>query len=254
MALFVDGPVSTIDDLTHQDSGLLDVAETCGIDATTKLWLAHEELETDLQLWLDRPRPTLELVFGPVLRMEQVVVTPALKRWGIMQALSMFYRDAYFSQLVDRYQARWDEYSRLTRDAYERFVASGLGLVMSPVRKAAIPALSTVAGPQQGGTFYASVSWVNTAGQEGAASEAASVTVADNNLMTVSAVNAPASAAGFNVYAGSSLNGIVVQNNVLLAPGASFTYVPGFTTHGRGPGLGQRPDVVRPLARTLLRG
>jgi len=254
MALFVDGPVSTIDDLTHQDSGFLDVAETCGIDATTKLWLAHEELETDLQLWLDRPRPTVELVFGPVLRMEQVVVTPQLKRWGTMQALSMFYRDAYFSQLVDRYQARWDEYSRLTRDAYERFVASGLGIMLNPVRKAAIPVLGSVAGPQQGGEFYASVAWVNASGQEGAASDAASIRIADNNLMTVSAVNQPAGTTGFNVYAGSSLAGMAAQNDIPLAPGASFTYVPGFATQGRGPGSGQKPDVVRPLARTLLRG
>jgi hypothetical protein len=254
MALFVDGPVSTIDDLTHQDSGFLDVAETCGIDATTKLWLAHEELETDLELWLDRPRPTLELVFGPLLHIEQVVVTPSLKRWGTMQALSMFYRDAYFSQLVDRYQARWDEYSRLTRDAYQRFVASGLGIVLTPVRKASIPLLGSVAGPQTGGEFYASVAWVNAAGQEGAASEATSITIADNNLMTVSAVNPPGSAAGFNVYAGNSLSGMVAQNQVPLAPGSSFAYVPGFTTQGRGPSTGQRPDVVRPLARTLLRG
>jgi hypothetical protein len=254
MALFVDGPVSSIDDLTHQDSGLLDVAETCGIDVTTKLWLAHEELETDLQLWLDRPRPTLEMAFGPVLHMEQVVVTPPLKRWGTMQALSLFYRDAYFSQLVDRYQARWDEYSRLTRDAYERFVASGLGIVQSPVHKAAIPVLSTVSGPQPGGTFYGSVAWVNAAGQEGAASDAASITVADNNLMTVSAVSSAADAAGFNVYAGNALNAMVRQNNIPLVPGASFTYVPGFTTAGPAPGSGQRPDVVRPLARTLLRG
>jgi hypothetical protein len=254
MALFVDGPVSTIDDLTNQDSGLLDVAQTCGINATTKLELAHEELEGDLQLWLDRPRPTLELVWGPVLHIDQVVMTPTLKRWETLTGLAMFYRDAYFSQLVDRYQARWDEYSKLSREAYEKFVASGLGLVLSPVRKAAVPVLGTAAGPQQGGTFYASVAWVNAAGQEGQASDAASIAVADNNLMTVTATGAPSNAVGFNVYAGTSLTGMVVQNSTPLAPGSSFTYVPGFATQGRGPGKGQQPDVIRPLARTLLRG
>jgi hypothetical protein len=254
MSLFVDGPLSTVDDLTNQDSGFLDVAQTCGIDATTKLLLAHEELETDLQLWLDRPRPTLDLVYGPVLRIDQVVMTPPLKRWETMMALSMFYRDAYFSQLVDRYQARWDEYARLTRDAYERFVASGLGIVANPVRKAAPPVLAAVAGPQQGGTFYASVAWVNAAGQEGEASAASSITVADNHLMTVSAVNAPAGAAGFNVYAGPALSAMTAQNNVPLPLGGSFTYVPGFTTTGRLPGTGQKPDVIRPLTRTILRG
>jgi hypothetical protein len=254
MALYVDGPASTIDDLVNQDSGFLDVAKTCGIDATTKLRLAHEELETDLQLWLDRPRPTTELFLGAAVRIEQVVVTPTLKRWETLMALAMFYRDAYFSQLVDRYQARWQEYSRLTRDAYEKFIASGLGLVSSPVRQAAIPSLGTTAGPQAGGTFYASVAWVNAAGQEGAASEPASITVADNNLMTVSAVNAPANAVAFNVYAGTALDVLVEQNTVSVPVGESFTYVPGVTTQGPAPGKGQRPDYVRPLARTILRG
>ncbi len=254
MALFVDGPTSTIDDLTHQDSGLPDVAQTCGIDATTKLNLAHEELETGLQLWLDRPRPTTELYPGPVLRIDQVVVTPALKRQETMAALAMFYRDAYFSQLVDRYQARWDEYSRLTRDAYGKFVASGMGLVLNPVRQASLAVLGTTAGPQAGGTFYASVAWVNAAGQEGAASEPSSITIADNNLMTVSAVNTPSNAVGFNVYAGTSVNGMVAQNDAPLPAGGSFTYVPGLRTQGRAPGKGQRPDYVRPLVRTILRG
>ena len=55
-------------------------------------------------------------------------------------------------------------------DASESFIASGLGLVSDPVVQAAPPVLSTTPGPQSGGTFYASVAWVNAAGQEGAAS------------------------------------------------------------------------------------
>jgi hypothetical protein len=254
MALFVDGPASTIDDLTNQDSGLLDVAETCGINATTKLTLAHEELAAELQGWLDRQRPTYELVAAPGPHLSQIVVTPALKRWETMIALSLFYRDAYFSQLVDRYQARWGEYSTLARDAFEKFLTSGLGIAGNPIPQATIPLLGSIAGPQQGGTFYACVAWVNTASQEGAASLPGSMTIADNNLMTVSAIDAPPNAIGFNVFAGASVNGMVLQNDVPLAPGNSFTYVPGFRTQGRKPGVGQVPDYVRPLARTLLRG
>ena len=254
MSLFVDGPASTIDDLKDQDSGLLEVAEVCGINITTKLALAHEDIESELQLWLDRPRPTTELVFGPALRLEQVVATAPLKRWETMSALALFYRDACFSQLADRYQARWNEYSRLSRDARESFLASGLGLVAIPVPQASAPQLGTTSGTLQGGTFYASVAWVNAGGQEGASSMPASIAVANNKLMTVSAVNPPARAAGFNVYAGMTINGMVAQNDVPLPPQAMFTYVPGFRVLGRPPGSGQRPDFVRPLARTLLRG
>ena len=171
-----------------------------------------------------------------------------------MMALSLVYRDAYFSQLVDRYQAKWEEYSQLTRRAYDKFVASGMGLVGDPIAIAQAPVLTSVAGPQKGGAFYASVAWVNGRGQEGAASAASSITIVDGNLMTVSAVNAPAGISGFNVYSGSSLTALFLQNSVALPPGASFTCVPGAVTQGRLPGAGQAPDFVRPLVRTLLRG
>jgi hypothetical protein len=254
MALFVDGPSPTIDGLIDQDSGLLDVAETCGINLTTKLRLGHEEIATDLELWLQRPGRPLEMVWGPLYRVEQIVVTAPLKQWETMHALALSYRDAYFSQLADRYQAKWDEYARLARAAYENFLPSGMGLVHDPVRRALPPLLSTVVGPQTGGTFYASVAWVNAAGQEGAASPASSISVPDGHLMTVSAVSMAANAVGFNVYAGPALSDLVRQNDVLLPTSAAFTYVPGEVTQGALPGTGQKPDFKRPLARTLLRG
>jgi hypothetical protein len=254
MALFADGVACTIDDLTDQDSGLLDVAKTCGINVTTKIRLAHEEIGGELSLWLDRARPVPDLVWAPVLRIEQVVATAALRQWEIPMALSLFYRDAYFSQLADRYQSRWEEYSRLTRCAYERFVASGLGLVNDPVRQAAPPLLASVAGPQKGGTFYAGIAWVNAAGQEGAPSSVSSIGIADGNLMTVAAANPPARVSGFNVYAGTGLTAMYRQNSTVLPAGVAFTYVPGAMPQGSLPGNGQKPDFIRPLARTLLRG
>jgi hypothetical protein len=102
--------------------------------------------------------------------------------------------------------------------------------------------------------FYACLAWVNAAGQEGAASEASSFEVPDGDLMTVSAAGTAANAVGFNVYAGAALSALVRQNDVLLPVSASFTYVPGEITQGALPGKGQKPDFVRPLARTLLRG
>jgi hypothetical protein len=254
MALFVDGPACTIDDLTDQDADLLDVALTNNMNVSTKLRLAVEEIRTDLHLWLNRPRPTLEVLWGATLRIEQIVVTPPLKRWEAMHALALVYRDAYFSQLVDRYQAKWQEYGKLTRDASESFIASGLGLVRDPVIQAAPPLLSTTPGPQKGGEFYASVTWVNSTNQEGTPSFASSITVADGNLMTVGVTGAPANAVGFNVYAGTSLTAMLLQNNVPIPSGATFLYVPGQITQGPLPGTGQKPDFTRPLARTILRG
>jgi len=258
MALFVDGPACTIGDLTDQDAGLLEVALTTGINVSTKLRLAVEEIRTELHLWLNRARPALELAWAPgqgaTLHIGQIVVTPPLKRWEIMHALVLVYRDAYFSQLVDRYQAKWQEYAKLAGDATESFIASGLGLVSDPLVQAAPPILSTIPGPQSGGTFYASVTWVNATNQEGAPSYASSLTVLDGNLMTVGVTGTPVNAVGFNVYAGTSLSAMLRQNDVVLAVGATYTYVPGEITQGPLPATGQTPDFTRPLARTILRG
>jgi hypothetical protein len=191
---------------------------------------------------------------GPVLRIEQIVVTAPLKRWETMHALALVYRDAYFSQLVDRYQAKWQEYALLAGGALESFIASGLGLMSDPIHRARPPVLSSVTGPQGGGTFYARVSWVNAAGQEGAASVASSITISDGNLMTAAAVNAPKNAVGFWLYAGTAPNSMFRQNDVVLPVGVTYTYIPGQVTEGPLPGSGQKPDFVRPLARTQLRG
>src|SRR3569623_1595186 len=121
-----------------------------------------------------------------------------------MSALAHVYRVAYFSQLVDRYQAKWDEYTTLTRNAREILIASGLDLTGDPIRKAESPLLGTAAGAGPGGMFYASVAWVNASGQEGQASDASSITAAAGRYMTVSANGMTANAAGFNVYAGST--------------------------------------------------
>ncbi|HXE64161.1 MAG TPA: hypothetical protein VN519_11510 [Bryobacteraceae bacterium] len=254
MALFVEGPASTIDDLTDQDAGLLDVAVSAGINVSTKLRLAMEEIRTDLTLWLSSRWEACELVWDPALRIEQVVVTPPLKRWETIHALALIYRDAYFSQLVDRYQAKWQEYAKLTREVRDSVIASGLGVVHDPLPKAPLPILSTKPGPQAGGTFYARITWVNAAGQEGTPSAASSLVVADGNLMTVGTGTAPNNATGFNVYAGTSLDATFLQNNFAVGVADSFLFVPGQVAHGTLPGNGQPPDYRRRLARTILRG
>lgn len=256
MALFLDGPASTIDDLVDEDSGLLDTAQSVGVNVTAKLRLAMGELQAELSNWLARPQSVTGPPWIQAPGIGQVVVTAELARWEKMQTLAMVYRDAYFNQLVDRYQAKWDEYARLTRYAREQFVANGIGLVGNPLPKAPLPMLGTTTAPQQqaGGTFYARVAWVNVAGQEGAASDASSFTVPAANLLTVAATMPPANAIGFNVYVGMLLNLTELQNDAVLAPGGVFTYVPGAVTGGRLSGTGQPPDYVKPLVRSMLRG
>ncbi len=245
MALFVDGPASTAGDLARLDAGLLDAAESHAINVTTKLDLAHDALASDIQLWLDRVRGN---------SLEQVLVSDTIRHWEQMQALALVYRDAWFADLAERYRVRWDEYAKQSRDAYERFVASGLALVGDPLKKAAPPALTTFAGPQRGGSFYAAVAWINAAGQEGAASEISSLDVPDGQIMVVTAGAAPGNAAGYNVYVGTTLGTLTQRNDIPLPVTSGFTYIPGNAASTRQPGNGQAPDFIRPLRRTLLRG
>ncbi|MDP9053226.1 MAG: hypothetical protein M3N93_02845 [Acidobacteriota bacterium] len=254
MALFVDGPACAISDLTDQDAGLLEVSLSTGINLSTKLRLTVEEIRSELQLWLQRPRQTPQAVWGPRYRIDQVVATASLARWEAMHALALVYRDAWFSQLVDRYQAKWQEYSSLARATRESYLAGGIGMVADPVKQAGPPVLSTTPGPQGGGIFYASVAWVNAAGQEGLPSFASSLTVTDGNLLSVGVTGAPVNAVGFNVYAGTSLDALWRQNNVALPLADSYLYVPGEVTGGALPGSGQVPDFTLPGARTILRG
>jgi hypothetical protein len=254
MALFVDGPILSVDELQDHDSGLLDVAATCGINVTTKIRLAHEDVAAELRFRLERPRSAEILALATGVRVDQVVVGDTLRRWEALLALSKCYDDAYSTQLVDRYQAKAQQFAVAARMAFENCIASGVGVVAAPVRQASTPVLGTVTGPQEGGTFYASVAWVNSQGQEGAASPAVSATVSNGYLMTVSASGAPTGLPGFNVYVGAFLGAMTLQNTVPLAATDTFTYVPGWSTNGRPPSTGQPPEFIRPLARYILRG
>jgi hypothetical protein len=258
MGLFIDGPAITIDDLIAEDSGLLATAQTVGINVTAKLGLAMSEVQSELETLLLRLQTTTTGSVGLIQPpgIGQVVVTPDLARWEKMQALMMVYRDAAYTQLIDRYKSKWDMFTALNQAARNQFIANGMGLVNSPVPQAAIPILGTesVTSTQAGGTFYACVTWVNAAGQEGSPSAAASIVVPANNLMTVMATGAPANAVGFNVYVGTVLAMMTLQNDVVLPEGSTFTYIPGVSSSSQLPGTGQVPDYVKALPATIQRG
>src|SRR6185369_8888666 len=98
MALFTDGPVSSILDLTARDTQLLNVAVAEGIDVTQKLALAQDELALELGALLSRASAG-ESLWAPQPDIGSVVVTPPLKLWHTLRTLELFYADAYCSQL-----------------------------------------------------------------------------------------------------------------------------------------------------------
>jgi len=243
MALFTDGAISSIEELAGHDSQLLTVANVEGIDVSRKLVLAQEELAVEVTGLLGRHAAP------PAL--EQVVVTPAIKLWHAYRTLELVYRDAFHSQLNDRYGSKRDEFRTLAQWAYNHVIQSGLGIAADPVHRAAAPEVVPAAGSLDDGTYYVSVAWTNGSGDEGACSTPTEIRTSGGSFAV--RTTAPAGVHGWNVYCGSDTASMTLQNAAPLAPDATWTQ-PALSVNGRMAGTGQEPGYRLPVPRMLQRG
>jgi hypothetical protein len=260
MALLTDGNPNDTEALRVYEAAILDVAKVETIDLDAKLCLATVEISQDvLDVLLGHTRAQYSLT-SPMradrrtIGVADVVVSPQMKRWHALHTLAVVYRDAYNNQLNDRYKNKWEEYRELARGAKERTLEFGIGLVGAPVPRAGMPVLGATAGTLPGTIYYAQVSWVVATGQEGSASPATTFQTADNSGLTVAAVNAPAVAAGWNVYLGLTVSTLTLQNSSPLAIGATFTLPGSGLVNGASPGDGQAADMFVTGGRILRRG
>jgi hypothetical protein len=254
MALFTDGPISCIEDLTAQDSQLLSVASVEGIDTTQKIAIAQEEVAMNLigtlrssgaaghQFWL-----------APQLRLDNVVVTPSLKLWHTARALELVYQDAYNSQLNDRYAGKRNQFHDLARWAFGKLIEIGVGIAGSPVPRAEIPVLAPFTGAMPDGVYYVTMAWVNRIGEEGAPATPETIMTASSTFL-VEPINPPENASGWNVYAGPSPDAMFRQNGSLLSVGQAWEQPSALVQVGYLPGKGQKPTYLQPLPRILQRG
>ena len=254
MALFTDGLVSGMEDLTAQDTQLSNVANVEGIDVTQKLALAQEELALEISTMLSGSRGA-EQAFWLNARpqIDNVVVTPALKLWHTFRALEMVYGDAYSSQLNDRYAAKRDQFHERSGWAYERLLLMGIGIAWSPVPRPRQPQVVSAGGGLPNGTYYVSMTWVNGKSEEGAPSTPATITTAGSTLL-VEPTAAPAGATGWNVYVGSDPDALSRQNPSPIAVSQTWLQPNTIADTGSGPGWGQSPNCLMPMPRVILRG
>ena len=254
MALFIDGPVSGIEDLTGQDSQLLDVAHVENINVTQKLALAQDELAVELGALLMRLSYTEQPFWytGPP-RITTLVVTPPLKMWHTFRALELVYADAYNSQLNDRYAGKRDYFHERARWANRKLVEAGLGIATDPIPRAATPTLTAMSGGLPAGTYYVSIAWTNRAGEEGASAIPSVITVSGSTFL-VQPGNPPRNAAGWQVYVGGGPDSMVRQNNSPIAAGSNWVQPNPVVAAGPAPGLGQGPNYLRPAPRVIQRG
>jgi hypothetical protein len=250
MALFTDGAIASIEDLRGHDTQLLNVATVEGIDVTRKLALAQEELGVEVAGLLGQAMRSGQLTAPPAI--EQVVVTPTLKLWHIFRTLEMFYRDAYNSQLNDRYAGKRDEYHEMAKWAREQVVQSGLGIAADPVVQAATPAVRASAGGLADGAYYVAVAWTNAAGEEGACSIPTMIQASGSSFAVQT--TAPPRVKGWTVYCGTDPAAMTLQNGTALAPEQTWVQPDTLSTTGRLAGSGQTPTFRLPVPRTIQRG
>jgi hypothetical protein len=256
MALFVDGPPSSIEDLTNQDSGLLDVCRTEQMDISVKLKLAYDEVALQLVELFEGQRSLYTPYYGqPQLDIRNLAITPSLKMWHTHHTLALVYRDAYFSQLNDRFQAKWNEYQKLARTAKCRLQEVGVGLVLDPLPRPDAPTLTLTPATEMGGTFYFSVTFLNAGGEESAAAATTSLMIPDGNALYIEISSRRTNVVWWNVYAGKTPERLSLQNGTPVMIGEDWVFYPS-TAVGTGPtpGPGQKPNLVRILPRLIQRG
>jgi hypothetical protein len=252
--LFTDNPAIAIEDLADYETAILETALTEGINLTVKIRLAINEVGLQLQSQFT-PLGTNGFAVSPQLTLSNIVVTPPLRLWLLFHTLELVYRDAYFSQLNDRYQAKWNEYKDLSTSAAALLLQIGVGTVADPIPQAVHPGLSLVAGALAPAKYFVEVSWENVSGQQGSPSETTALDVPAGSTLQVQALSPPANAVSWNVYAGVTPDALFLQNTTPLALAASWTAPSsGLSTTGPQPGTGQPPTYLSPQPKILLRG
>ncbi len=229
MALLVDGGMTTIAVLKEHDTGVFETATGEGIDLGGKLRLAEAEIRADVERFLAR------MGRGSLGR---VVTTESMRLWHAWKTLEAVYRDAYFSQLNDRYAARWKHYKALAADQRGMVLEEGVGLTGSPIGRPVKPTVRVETGSIPAGAYNIRVSALNARGEESEASEAAAVTSDSGCLLRITVDWLPAGATGWLVYAGPSEEEPGLQTASPVNAGGEFA-LNGPISSGRPPGRGQ---------------
>ena len=244
MPLFTDGPASSIEDLAAQDSQVLSVASSEGIDLTAKLGLTHEMVGIELTELLRRAS-----AFG----LSHVVVTPPVRLWHTYRTLENVYRDAYNSQLNDRYGGKRDQFRELSKWAYDRFLQAGIGIALQPVPRATAPDLRQTIGSLPENLYYVAMSWANAAGDQGVCSNPATIAISGAGFRADPPAP-PAGVAGWNVYAGTDPERLVRQNPRVIAVNTPWIQTANLLTEGVTPEDGQGVNYYHAIPRVLQRG
>jgi hypothetical protein len=259
MALYTDAQTVTLNNLLPFEGSLGQVAAAHGINVDQKIALADRSVGETLMLLLkDTGMSDPQWLSRRVIGLSTVVITPPLYRWLCFESLSQFFAEAYNVQLNTRFQAKWKQYQDAARSASDQTIHAGLGIVFKPLPKPLMPEVSVQQGIAPAEPFYVQTSWVDSLGNEGAASPINGLVVNSQSSITVQmtegALQAPPAAFGWNVYVGTATNAITRQNGNPLLIGSTWSLPTTGIVSGVMPSHGQDPQVIVRIARQVRRG
>jgi hypothetical protein len=251
MALFTDGNIANLNDLRAYESSILDLAATEGVDLGAKLTLAQRELGLELTSFLLR-RGHLG---GSRRELSSVVVTDPMLHAHTMLTLSLIYRDAYNSQLNDRYEGKWRQYSELARVAVRQLLDIGVGISYTPLPKPEQPSAGIVLGGFTPGTTYTVRCALTGSGRgTSALSDSLLVELTPGQRLEVTTGVLPKVAAGWLIYVADGAGPLLRQTETPLGSLDVWTCpVEGIRTDLGGPDI-QTPDAYVTQRQELLRG
>lgn len=259
MALFTDSNVVTLDDLLEFESSLVQISSTHNIDVSTKINLAVSGIGDKVLLWLLQVRASdPQWLNRRILGLSTVVVTPTLHRWLCFEALSFVFAEAYNVQLNTRFQAKWTEYKQQSSNASDMVFMSGLGIVYNPLPRPEAPLVSVQTGTFPAQALFIQTSWVDKFGNQSAPSPVNGVILQAPSSVSVAMapnpVTAPSSAIGWNVYASTTADSLVLQNSTPTPTGATWQLPANGLVSGSAPTDGQQPNFYVTLSRQIQRG
>lgn len=252
MALFTDGNIATLNDLRGYETAILDLASSEGIDLGAKLALGHREIGFEVLSFL----LTQGYALANERNLDSVVVTDPLPHAEIMWTLGLVYRDAYNSQLNDRYEGKWKQYTDLSRRALGQYFEIGVGLISCPIPKPE-PASTqlTSGGPRAAVTYTVQVASCGLDGFTSALSDPVILHAPDSTRLSIAlGSELPSRAVGWFLYLGTGDSAPVRQNDQPFQAGDIWTVPDEGPVTGLPAARIQQPQMWATQRRRLLRG
>jgi len=255
MALLTDKSPSYVEDLISYDSGILEVAKNESVNLESKLGVAWEALQLEVDAFLLHHSGSHQKGVGSAGPSSAgVVVNTAMRRWHALQTLTLVYTDLYGSQRNNRYQVKANQFERMTRDAKELVLLTGLGLVWKPIPKAPKPNVMPEGTGSLTGTFLLQTQYCGTQVESGAPSEEVPVVVAGAAALRISLNHSQSHpAAGYHVYLRTPDRNWGRQTSSPVASNEAWLFG-GQLVQGQEAGEGQAPDYQIRLQRILPKG